>query len=168
MNLVGLPLNTPIINIYRGTRDGFTQSAFLAGVNGINGTYTIIKTNNGYIFGGFTKINWGLDIGWVGDSSAFIFSLINPSNYPCIIYQKNNASNYTVFTSTASATSTGFLMGKGPDLYAAQSSNSNSNSFGNLVTFQVPSNYTSVGSTFLTGSANFQSAEIEVFISNSI
>ncbi len=159
MNLVGLPLNTTMINVYRATRDGFSTSVFKSLVNGINGTYTIIKTKNGYIFGAFTKINFGLNVGWVGDPSTFIFSIVNPSNYPCIMYQKNNASLYTVYTGG------NFHMGGGPDIHIVDSSDVNALSTGHVVSFQLPSNYSSVGNVFLTGYANFQSADVEVYIS---
>ena len=160
MNLVGLPLNTSMINLYRATRDGFSKSAFRSLVNGMNGTYTIIKSNNGWIFGGYTKIDWGLNIGWVSDSSAFIFSLVNPYYYPCIMYQKNNASLHTVYTGG------GFQMGLDPDIKIEDSSNTNAYSVARVLNFQVPSNYTSFGSEFLTGYVSLLTAEIEVYTSN--
>ena len=55
MNLVGLPLNASMINVYRASRDGFTTSAFISAVNGINGTYTIIKSTKGYILPSLLK-----------------------------------------------------------------------------------------------------------------
>ena len=164
MNLVGLPLNASMINVYRASRDGFTTSAFISAVNGINGTYTIIKSTKGYIFGGFTNVNWGLNIGWASDRTAFIFSLTNPQNYPCIIYQnvKSVRINNTIYTTNITGT-TGFFMGAGPDLFLVNNANQYY-SKGQIVDFVLPSNYSSTdGYLFLTGSADFLSAEIEVY-----
>jgi hypothetical protein len=44
--------------LYRGSRDGFTRSAFHGKCEKHSNTVTIIETTKGYIFGGFTPLVW--------------------------------------------------------------------------------------------------------------
>ena len=44
--------------LYRGSRDGFLASDFHEKCNYKGETFAIIKSTKGYIFGGYTKINW--------------------------------------------------------------------------------------------------------------
>ncbi len=67
--------------LYQATRDGFSASSFHSKCNGIlNGTLTLVSTNNySNIFGGYTKADWS-GSGYKGDSDAFLFSLVNAFN----------------------------------------------------------------------------------------
>ena len=44
--------------IYRGTKDGFAAKKFHLKCNYKGPTLSIIRTNKGKIFGGFTDIDW--------------------------------------------------------------------------------------------------------------
>lgn len=44
--------------IYRGSRDGFLSKNFHNKCDYKGETLSIIKSTKGYIFGGYTKINW--------------------------------------------------------------------------------------------------------------
>ena len=44
--------------LYRGTRDTFTPKGFHNKVDGRGATLTIIKSEYGNVFGGFTNISW--------------------------------------------------------------------------------------------------------------
>ena len=77
--------------LYRGSRDGFKASDFHDRCNNKGETLTIIKSNDGYIFGGYTEIDWD-NTTWNGKmgeknnarrdgkGNEFVFTLKNPHN----------------------------------------------------------------------------------------
>jgi hypothetical protein len=154
--------------IYQATLDGFDASNFHSKVDGIKGTLTIIKSSNGNIFGGFTRVNWGSSpTAFYSDPSVYIFSLVNQQNFSCKIFSNNSTSS--IYSNYASPTY-GPTFGVGHDFYICNQSNSNSSSYSNLGhTFTAPLGY-AYGSTaaknFLAGSYNFLTTEIEVYTSN--
>ncbi len=68
--------------LWRGSRDGFDGKVFHSLCDGKPNTLTVIKSENGCIFGGYTSEPWSSDEGFRTDSSAFLYSLTNPSNTP--------------------------------------------------------------------------------------
>lgn len=73
-NLVSIAGRRDFKLIYRASRDSFTASAFHLRCNHKPNTLTIIKSYNGYIFGGYTSATWD-GSGYKYDSSAYLFSL---------------------------------------------------------------------------------------------
>ena len=64
--------------IYRGTRDGFKGEAFHQNCDFQGGTLSIIKSEMGKIFGGYTDIPWQSPENYgckEGHGNSFIFSL---------------------------------------------------------------------------------------------
>jgi hypothetical protein len=61
--------------LYRGSRDGFSASAFHSRCDGQANTITIVKDEFNYVFGGFTAAPWKSDDTYSTDENAFIFSL---------------------------------------------------------------------------------------------
>ena len=164
MNLIGIPLNTTLTKLYSASINGFGASNFHSKCDNILGTLTIIKTLNNNVFGGFTNANW-VNSGWQTDANSFIFSLINQYNYPI----KLNITN--PLKAVYAINGNGPTFGNGQDFYIADQSNSNTNSFSQLGnTYQLPFSNMTYGSTaaksFLAGSYNFQTIEIEVFSIN--
>jgi hypothetical protein len=76
--------------LYRGSRDGFTSRAFHSRCDEIIDTVTIIKSDNGNIFGGFASFPWNSANAYYDDPQAFIFSLINKENEPFKITSADN------------------------------------------------------------------------------
>ena len=79
--------------LYRGSRDGFQAKTFHEKCNNKGETLVLIKSNEDYIFGGYTEINWDDTIwnGRVGEENnarrdgkgnEFVFTLKNPHNIP--------------------------------------------------------------------------------------
>jgi hypothetical protein len=66
--------------LYRGSRDGFGASHFHSKCDGKSPTLTIIKTNERYIFGGYTQAKWNSNNVTIIDPNAFIFSFKNAMN----------------------------------------------------------------------------------------
>ncbi len=67
---------------YRATTDAFSEEDFHRKCDGIVNTLTIIKSEHGNIFGGFTEKAWGSTSEYVLDPEAYIFSLVNKENKP--------------------------------------------------------------------------------------
>jgi len=166
MNLIGVPLNSVATKIYQASVHGFSASQFHSKVDGKLGTLSIIKSTNGNIFGGFTKLNWGLSEGgaFYKDPSAYIFSLINTQNFSLII-NPISTNSLTIYSGIS----------KGPyfgacDFQIYDMSNSNNLSYSNLGTsFVAPFNYTVnsvAANSFLAGTQYFQTVEVEVYTSN--
>ena len=78
--------------LYRGSRDGFLARTFHEKCNYKGETFSIIESTTGYIFGGYTKINWD-NTEWNGkngkdncsrrdgDGDEFVFTLNNPHGF---------------------------------------------------------------------------------------
>ena len=72
---------TDIKLIYRGSRDGFQSKNFHEKCDNKGETLTIIQSNDNYIFGGYTEINWESaenNLRKKGIGNEFIFTLKNP------------------------------------------------------------------------------------------
>lgn len=68
--------------MYRGSEDSFTSAVFHNKFDNMGPTLAIIKSEAGYIFGGFTNLNWDVSNKYVFDSKkSFIFSLTNQSKH---------------------------------------------------------------------------------------
>ena len=78
-----------IVLIYRGSRDGFQAKTFHEKCDYKGETLTIIESTDGYIFGGYTEINWDSTVwnGRIGEKNNarrdgigndFVFTLKNP------------------------------------------------------------------------------------------
>ena len=70
--------------------DGDSTTAFMKKVNGKCPTLAVIKTTNGYIFGGYTTQFW--KEGEVKDENAFVFSIDKKKKY--LIKQPEHATGY--------------------------------------------------------------------------
>ena len=70
--------------------DGDSTTAFMKKVNGKCPTLAVIKTTNGYIFGGYTTQFW--KEGKVKDENAFVFSIDKKKKY--LIKQPEHATGY--------------------------------------------------------------------------
>ena len=91
-----------VLLLHKASRDGFTAKAFHSKCDGKSPTITFIKSEHGYIFGGYTQAQWSRNGEYTYDENAFIFTfkdgnelfkVRNPSN---AIY--NHHSNYVAFS----------------------------------------------------------------------
>lgn len=151
-NLINLPSNLSYFLIYQASRDGFGSKDFHSKADYVPSTLTIIKTNKGYIFGGYKTQKWEFVYpGYVNDDHAFIFSLKNTKNKPI---------KMKVINSDAINTDPDF----GPTfsrIFISDQANITTSS--NYVTenYELP-NFVS-NSLFLTDSSMFLVSEIEVY-----
>ena len=80
----------------------------------------MIKTVAGHIFGGFTTISWDSSGPYKNDTQSFLFSVDKQTKYP-IVKNYQNAIRCDA--------SYGPTFGGGYDIYVADNSNSNKNSY---------------------------------------
>ena len=66
--------------LYRGSRDGMSGDAFHNRCNNKGPTISLIKNENGYIFGGYASIDWTSKGGYKSAPDSFIFTLTNKYN----------------------------------------------------------------------------------------
>ncbi len=117
---------------------------------------TVIKNTNGFIFGGFTSVPWSsTDVVYQADSTAFLFSLTNPSNTPLMLKVKSPQNS-----------SSGPTFGGSRDLCVSSISNTNRESYMHLSSYEFPSGKGgNEGGQFIVGGYDhfFQTAEVEIF-----
>ena len=71
--------------IYRATRDGDSIDNFFNKSNGIKDIILLIKSDNNYIFGGFTKVGFQrAKDKYYKDDAAFVFSFNKKKIYPIL------------------------------------------------------------------------------------
>eukprot|EP01080_Neovahlkampfia_damariscottae_P010858 gene10858-3477_t len=149
--------------IYKATKDGFSDSTFHQHCDNKGGTFTVVKSTNGYIFGGYCPLPWSTNGSYQYDKDSFMFSLKNSKNKIFKFDQTTINGNSSIYCCSGY----GPTFGGGHDLYIYTNSNSNTSSYSNFG-YNYDSNVIgSYGSTqaqnFLAGSYNFQTVEIEVY-----
>ncbi len=146
---------------YRATRDGFSAKKFHSKCETVANTLTIIKSEHGNIFGGFTEKAWNSSDKFYEDQNAFIFSLVNKENKPFKAMCTNGAKAIYCLSTH------GPTFGGGYDIHIASDSNSNQTSYSNFGYNYKNADYLygKEAKSILAGSYNFQSLEIEVFAS---
>ena len=148
--------------LYRASRDGFGASDFHGKCDNQPRTLTIVKTPNGCIFGGYTAVSWDSESIYKVDLAAFIFSLINPSSIPQLIPIREDD---VYLRSIGCYDDFGPVFGGGHDFIISNNSNTSNESYSELsgsYDFQLDVTLMQAQS-FLAGTRNFQTSEIEVF-----
>ena len=137
--------------IYQASRDGYRAYDFHLKCDNFSNTITLIKTENSYVFGGFTTQTWNHCACFKSDEKAFLFSLVNFKNKPTKfnVYDASNAIYaYREYAAT---------FGYGYDLSIADESNINTNSY------SKPRSYYLSNKNLLAGSAKFKPVDIETY-----
>jgi len=142
--------------IYKGTTHGFNSDAFHRLSNNQGATMTVLRSTNGYLFGGYASQSWQSTNTSINAPNSFLFLLTNANgNQPTkFLYNNNGQALYD-------NSGYGPTFGSNHDLCISNGSNSNANSYCTL-----GSSYTDtigLGKATFTGGYNFQINEIEVF-----
>jgi uncharacterized coiled-coil protein SlyX len=151
--------------LWRGSRDGFGVRDFHSRCDGHANTVTLIQTAasekdvGGFVFGGFTPVEWDSTTGdWKSDDSlkSFLFTLKNPHNIPARKFALKAEEKHKAIWCHSKC---------GPWFYAiAVSNNCNTNTSSWI---DLGDNYTNDtgldGRIVFTGSHCFKVKEIEVF-----
>eukprot|EP01080_Neovahlkampfia_damariscottae_P008315 gene8315-139_t len=153
--------------IYKATKDGFSSQNFHKHCDKKGASITVVKSTNGNIFGGFCPLEWNSSGNYQYNKDSWMFSLINSKKKFLQFPQMNNNGNYSIYCYS----SYGPTFGGGHDLYIVSNSNSTTGSYSNFgYNFDTKNIGMAYGSSqvqsFLAGSYNFQTSEIEVYSQN--
>jgi hypothetical protein len=147
--------------VYRGSRDGFDASQFHAQCDRLTHTATFIKTDDGYVFGGFTPLDWDSGSGFKADVNleSFVFTLKNPHGCPPRVFRLKESQKDKAICCRGSA---GPIFGA-YDIYIADKCNKDEASYSNWLGYAYNNDTGIPGTDFFTGKRFFRVAEIEVF-----
>jgi hypothetical protein len=146
--------------LYRASRDGFKAADFHGLCDNKGATVTVIRSKEGYVFGGYVDQSWNCSNGYVASSSAFLFSLVRPSSSVAMKLPLNGRYNqYAMYCGS----SRGPVFGSGHDIVVKDSANTNSHSFTSLGSSYTLPDGIEDGTKFFTGASNFQASEVEVY-----
>jgi hypothetical protein len=76
--------------IYRASRDGRSAEAFHSKCDNKAKTLTVVKSTDGYIFGGYAEQAWDSSNQFKFDPNAVLFSLVNPFSRPAFIWNSES------------------------------------------------------------------------------
>jgi hypothetical protein len=162
--------------LYQSSEHGFRAAAFHSLCDNKGATVPLIKSTDGFIFGGYSDKSWTLGDGnseykFVRSDHAFLFSFVNPSEIgPTKLSliggdspHGGDENDYALCHEKTKGPS----FGGGCDLRISDHSNINDISYSWLgISYEVPAGQ--FGDEFLTGSKSFRVAAIEVFAVQSI
>lgn len=124
-------------------------------------TVTIIKSQLGLLFGGYTSLNWSAQHDYLDDpNNAFIFSLTKLTKH-----SNDTKKNSIICYPTVYDENTGFGFGYG-DIWISHNSNENANStscLGKDYDSDYFDPYSDIVKKYLAGSHNFKVEDIEVY-----
>jgi len=112
--------------------------------------------------GGYTAVPWTSPGSWGyrSDTTAFLFTLVNPSNTPLKLPVLSIFIQYATFHYSGY----GPTFGGGHDLYIVDNCNQNSDSYSYIHSYTAPAGLTGyIGGAWMLGSSKFQCKDIEVF-----
>ena len=99
--------------LYRNSRDGNSSDSFHKHCNGHLNTLTLVQSNYGNIFGGFTTRDWGARSAWTEDDLAFLFRIKSKFNHPPKIFENKVKDDGAIYVSAQF----GPMWGVGYDLF---------------------------------------------------
>ncbi len=146
--------------LYRASRDGYSGAQFHSKCDKKPNTLALIKSNNGNVFGGYTQQEWSHPTyGYKTDPNAFIFSFINNDNKPIVMQCKKP--KQAIYCSYVC----GVTFGGGNDIYICDNSNEGvcTTNLGHSYKHPDKDFQTKEAKSFLAGSSNFQTVDIEVY-----
>jgi len=141
--------------LYQGTKDGFNAIAFHSKCDKKGPTVSVIMSNYGKIFGGFTYENWESSNGvYANDPKAFTFSLSH--KVKCAL--KDLSNQYTIYKHRSLLST----FGGGNDFYIANECTKLDSCYANgNNSYQTPTE--TDPKTFYAGAYKFSITEIEVY-----
>lgn len=142
--------------LYRASLNGFASRDFHRMCDEKGPTVVLVKSTDGYYFGGYNCVSWESNNRKVPGPTNFLFSLNNRSQHKIKPFRKNAAHNYN---------NIGPAFGTGIDLYICSDCNKNKDSYAEIGhTYESPFVPNSVESRRqLAGARNFQVEDYEVF-----
>jgi len=143
--------------LYKATVDGFSSASFHKKCDNKGSTLTLIRSNNRYLFGGYSVPSWDSTTSYKDHVEGFLFTFSNPHNLPPTKYSRYQQNPHAICCHP----SYGPTFGGGCDLYVADNSHQNNQSC-----IWFPYSYvdtTGKGRNTFTGADLFTTSDIEVF-----
>ena len=142
--------------LFRASRDGFRGEDFHRNCDDKGSTLALLKTTDGYYFGGFSTSDWDQSCNYKSAPGSFIFSLNKKTKHE--IYQNQNKAIYN-------NREYGPIFGDGFDFYLDKNCHQNRKSYSNFGgSYRSPFPYGSEQSkSYLAGQYYFQLCDYEVF-----
>jgi len=145
--------------LYKATWDGFDAKDFHQRCYNAGSTITLVQSQEGYLFGGYTSLPWEGNGVYKTDPTAFLFTLINPhalppTQYPINLDQTQHATHCHPLQCAT--------FGRGPDLAIHLSPHPNRDSY-----TYFPNTYcdtTGMGGATFTDSVYFMTTDVEVYL----
>jgi uncharacterized protein YjbI with pentapeptide repeats len=147
--------------LYRASRDGFKARDFHRLCDNKGATVTVIRSNEGYVFGGYADQSWNCSNDHVASSSALLFSLVRPASSVAVKLPLNGNANQTAMYCDSSCGPT-FGYGGGHDIAVWDSANNFDSDTTLGYSYTLPDGIED-GTTFFTGARYFQASEVEVY-----
>jgi len=139
--------------LFRGSRDGMNARSFHKKCDDEGPIIVLVKTTQGYIFGGYSGLEWRRSGDEVLSSSAFLFSLnCHASTNPTKLRQQDTWNDESLYFDP----SYGPCFGSGHDL--CRFGRTNTSHLGH--TYELPNGWNSES---FAGSNTFELSEVEVF-----
>ena len=94
-NDIDVVKNKSLTLLWKATQDKITPNTFHTKCNNKGPTLTIITSDTGHVFGGYTSVNWNSSSDFVQDPSlkSFLLTLNNPHGIPPTKYPLSKATN---------------------------------------------------------------------------
>jgi len=144
--------------LYKATTDGFEAEDFHNKCDNKGSTLTLIRSANGYLFGGYSVLPWDSTTeDFKNHSEGFIFTLSNPHNIPPSKYPHDEQNPQSIYCISYC----GPTFGTGFDIYVGNDSHQDNESYTNFPKSYVDT--TGKGNNTFTGARNFVTSDIEVF-----
>eukprot|EP00090_Calanus_glacialis_P005423 TRINITY_DN14201_c0_g1_i5.p1 TRINITY_DN14201_c0_g1~~TRINITY_DN14201_c0_g1_i5.p1 ORF type:complete len:545 (-),score=143.55 TRINITY_DN14201_c0_g1_i5:24-1658(-) len=145
--------------IYRASEHNFQAAAFHDACDGASPTYILVKSDTGYVSGGFTAIPWSRPTGkgrYIASDNSFLFSLYSP--------QRRQPRQFAIkkkLFAVSHHPDCGPVFGAGADLFICDNCDKVGDSYSNL-----PHSYDGdqASSSCLMGEYSFMVEEYEVLI----
>jgi len=148
--------------LYKASVDGWETADFHRKCDDKGATMTVVKTKEGYVFGGYADKSWSTSNNYISSDEAFLFSLKCHANVTAVKMEiKSGCEQYA----TRSSTSYGPVFGEGDDLWFGYQDDMRRGWTTNLGhTYKLPDGHSN---TFLSGKTGandfFKIEEVEVF-----
>jgi hypothetical protein len=156
--LAGWLPNAKFQLLYKATLNGFAAADFHKLCDNKGPTLTVIRSTNGYLFGGFTPLNWDSTTNTSKNhAEGFIFTLTNPHNIPPTKYPRNPQNTCAIYCDASYGPTFG------GDICVATNSNQGSVSYTNFTGVHGYTDTTGKGQNTFAGAGIFTTNEIEVF-----
>jgi len=148
--------NKKIAVLYRATRDGFSSFKFHEKCDNKGPTLTVIRSNNDYLFGGYTPQPWisGDEVRLISSPDTFIFTLLNPYNIPPTFFLPQDTSAGIICYKGCEAN---FGSISKTDIHVGSTNNDS------YTRFSAFKDTTGKGYTLFTGSGYFSPKEVTVY-----